>query len=371
MDTYLNSNTKVSNIYLICPNCNSFISNKSFNSFNNFLGRNFESLTDILFSDVKIFHKNLSILISNIKNITIGLGNQIHHAKSLMKLIMVKKNNNFERYCQLNDRIDIIYESKKILNDNISLVYENVKIFINDISNNVKKIKNKISQKNNINIDIDKFDETKGNIVNYNPLIEKNINSYKNKTIFKDLDNLVNNIKLKEYEHNNNHSGSNNTLIFPNNINQNIFNYTITSKEFQKMKKDKNFGFFKNNSTNKDKLKKILKEKIENRTNINKLLRSSSSPKLKNNKVFNNKYKSNIFNNNIYMLCYKVTDFFTYLNNNDVDENIIKEKIEEINILINSLKDYNIIIFKIFQKIRLIVYLTRKIIISLIKKIIL
>ena len=167
MDTYLNSNTKVSNIYLICPNCNSFISNKSFNSFNNFLGRNFESLTDNLFLNVKIFHKNLSILKSNIKNITIGLENQIHHAKSLMKLIMVKKNNNFERYCQLNDRIDIIYESKKILNDNISLVYENVKIFINDISNNVKKIKNKISQKNNINIDIDKFDETKGNIVNY------------------------------------------------------------------------------------------------------------------------------------------------------------------------------------------------------------
>ena len=346
MDTYLNSNTKVSNIYLICPNCNSFISNKSFNSFNNFLGRNFESLTDNLFLNVKIFHKNLSILKSNIKNITTGLENQIHHAKSLMKLIMVKKNNNFERYCQLNDRIDIIGESKKILDDNISLVYENVKIFINDINNNAKTIKNKISLKNNLNINIDKFDDTKENIIKYNPSTEKNINSYENKTIFKDLDNLVNNVKLKEYEHNNNHSGSNNTLIFPNNINQNIFNYTITSKEFQKMKKDKNFGFFKNNSTNKDKLKKILKEKIENRTNINKLLRSSSSPELKNNKVFNNKYKSNIFNNNIYMLCYKVTDFFTYLNNNDVDENIIKEKIEEINILINSIlneKNNNII----------------------------
>ena len=312
MDSYLN-NSKTSNIYLICPNCNSFFPNKSSNSSNIPFEKNFESFTYSIFSNIKSFHKNLSNIITNIKNTTLGLENQFKHVKSLMKLIMVKNSNNMERYNQLNDRIDIICESKKILDDNITLVNENLNIFVNDNHKIFKKIKHQISQKNDINIDIKKYNDN--------------------------LDNLVKNIHLKEYEPNNKHPRSNNTLIFPNNINQNIFNYTITSKEFQKMKKAQNFGIFNYNNANKKKSENIRKRESENEIKINKLTRSTSTPEMRNKKMLFNKYKTNNFeDDDIDTLCYKIEDFFIFLNNNDITENnILKEKIDEINILINTI----------------------------------
>ena len=338
MDSYLN-NSKTSNIYLICPNCNSFFPNKSSNSSNIPFEKNFESFTYSIFSNIKSFHKNLSNIITNIKNTTLGLENQFKHVKSLMKLIMVKNSNNMERYNQLNDRIDIICESKKILDDNITLVNENLNIFVNDNHKIFKKIKYQISQKNDINIDIKKYNDINKNIINLNSLKEKKLNSNNNKLVYNNLDNLVKNIHLKEYEPNNKHPRSNNTLIFPNNINQNIFNYTITSKEFQKMKKAQNFGIFNYNNANKKKSENIRKRESENEIKINKLTRSTSTPEMRNKKILFNKYKTNNFeDDDIDTLCYKIEDFFIFLNNNDITENnILKEKIDEINILINTI----------------------------------
>ena len=338
MDSYLN-NSKTSNIYLICPNCNSFFPNKSSNSSNIPFEKNFESFTYSIFSNIKSFHKNLSNIITNIKNTTLGLENQFKHVKSLMKLIMVKNSNNMERYNQLNDRIDIICESKKILDDNITLVNENLNIFVNDNHKIFKKIKHQISQKNDINIDIKKYNDINKNIINLNSLKEKKLNSNNNKLVYNNLDNLVKNIHLKEYEPNNKHPRSNNTIIFPNNINQNIFNYTIKSKEFQKMKKAQNFGIFNYNNANKKKSENIRKRESENEIKINKLTRSTSTPEMRNKKMLFNKYKTNNFeDDDIDTLCYKIEDFFIFLNNNDITENnILKEKIDEINILINTI----------------------------------
>ena len=244
-----------------------------------------------------------------------------------------------ERYNQLNDRIDIICESKKILDDNITLVNENLNIFVNDNHKIFKKIKYQISQKNDINIDIKKYNDINKNIINLNSLKEKKLNSNNNKLVYNNLDNLVKNIHLKEYEPNNKHPRSNNTLIFPNNINQNIFNYTITSKEFQKMKKAQNFGIFNYNNANKKKSENIRKRESENEIKINKLTRSTSTPEMRNKKILFNKYKTNNFeDDDIDTLCYKIEDFFIFLNNNDITENnILKEKIDEINILINTI----------------------------------
>ena len=80
----------------------------------------------------------------------------------------------------------------------------------------------------------------------------------KNENCNKNIENKIEIVggENKKEEHNNNKEDkedeynpkNNNTLIFPNNINQNIFNYTITSRDFKKMNKVQNIGFYNYNS---------------------------------------------------------------------------------------------------------------------------
>ena len=345
----------------ICPNCNSLIISQDFTMYNTDLEKNLLYFANNLYSNIKSFQKRITIIINNIKNISCSLEKQINHSKSLIKLIVVKNNNYIERYLQLNDRIDMMEESTKLLDDNLSLINENKNIFMNDVDQIFNNMKNKLTPKkleikqnknyNNENINLVAKNEYifKGinpnksvnitkKIININQSPKNQINDNNNNYIYKNFNNIVNNLQLEKYNKNNNNK-SNNTLIFPNNINQNIFNYTITSREFKKLNKVHKLNFFNNKSNN---LSGEKNKAPNNKIKYEKMLRSSSIPN-------NNRYENNIdYNfdentNDIIKLCYRVKDFIDYLNDDSfVKSNFVVMKMQDINGLINNILEKNI-----------------------------
>ena len=335
MDIYIKT-PKSYNNYLVCSNNDSSLPSQELNTPKFILQKNIEYFINNLYSNVKIFHKKILTIINSIKNITTGLENQTNHSKSLLKLIVVRNNSYIERYRQLSDRIDMIIESKKILDDNLHFASEIINIFVNDINQIFKKMKNKLQQNNNVIVN--KSNEIMKNITNLNRSPSQ-LSLNKNKLIYRNFENFVQNMKFNEHVHNNNQSKSNNTLIFPNNINQNIFNYTIASREFQKIKKGQDLKFFHINSSNNN----DTKEKNEFQNVGNKMVKSSSLPNMNKAFIHNDRYKRNdIDKDKIIELCYKVKNFFDYFNNNiNQESDILMNKIKEINILINLILERN------------------------------
>ena len=354
MDTIIQK-TKSLNNNLICPKCYSLIPIQESSIIDNLIDKKFRYYFNSLYSNISKFYKKIMTIINNIKSITTAMDNQSIHSKKQIDLIILKYNNYNERFQQLSDRIDLIIQSKKLLDDNLSLVNDNINIFMNSTNQIFKKIKTRSKQyiqeiyqkefKNNndyndINLN------SKMNFLDNNIYLspDNKLNTNEKKLFYRNLNNIVNNIKLDEYNPKNN-----NTLIFPNNINQNIFNYTITSRDFKKMNKVQNIGFYNYNSIYKNKSQSNNKSMNELQTKENKMIRSSSIPDMSNKNIINERYSSinndnsnNISNNNVIKLCYKVKDFFDYLNDDSIEESkILLKKIEEINILINIILKNN------------------------------
>jgi len=354
MDTIIQK-TKSLNNNLVCPKCYSLIPIQESSIIDNIIDKKFRYYFNSLYSNISKFYKKIMTFINNIKSITTAMDNQSIHSKKQIDLIILKYNNYNERFQQLSDRIDLIIQSKKLLDDNLSLVNDNINIFMNGINQFFKKIKTRTKQyiqeiyqkefKNNndyndINLN------SKMNFLDNNIYLspDNKLNTNEKKLFYRNLNNIVNNIKLDEYNPKNN-----NTLIFPNNINQNIFNYTITSRDFKKMNKVQNIGFYNYNSIYKNKSQSNNKSMNELQTKENKMIRSSSIPDMSNKNIINERYSSinndnsnNISNNNVIKLCYKVKDFFDYLNDDSIEESkILLKKIEEINILINIILKNN------------------------------
>ena len=354
MDTIVQK-TKPLNNNLICPKCYSLIPIQESSIIDNLIDKKFRYYFNSLYSNISKFYKKIMTIINNIKSITTAMDNQSIHSKKQIDLIISKYNIYNERFQQLSDRIDLIIQSKKLLDDNLSLVNDNINIFMNGTNQFLKKIKTRSKQyiqeiyqkefKNNndyndINLN------SKMNFLDNNIYLspDNKLNTNEKKLFYRNLNNIVNNIKLDEYNPKNN-----NTLIFPNNINQNIFNYTITSRDFKKMNKAQNIGFYNYNSIYKNKSQSNNKSMNELQTKENKMIRSSSIPDMSNKNIINERYSSinddnsnNISNNNVIKLCYKVKDFFDYLNDDSIEESkILLKKIEEINILINIILKNN------------------------------
>ena len=354
MDTIVQK-TKPLNNNLICPKCYSLIPIQESSIIENIIDKKFRYYFNSLYSNISKFYKKIMTIINNIKSITTAMDNQSIHSKKQIDLIILKYNNYNERFQQLSDRIDLIIQSKKLLDDNLSLVNDNINIFMNGTNQIFKKIKTRSKQyiqeiyqkefKNNndyndINLN------SKMNFLDNNIYLspDNKLNTNEKKLFYRNLNNIVNNIKLDEYNPKNN-----NTLIFPNNINQNIFNYTITSRDFKKMNKVQNIGFYNYNSIYKNKSQSNNKSMNELQTKENKMIRSSSIPDMSNKNIINERYSSinndnsnNISNNNVIKLCYKVKDFFDYLNDDSIEESkILLKKIEEINVLINIILKNN------------------------------
>ena len=354
MDTIVQK-TKPLNNNLICPKCYSLIPIQESSIIENIIDKKFRYYFNSLYSNISKFYKKIMTIINNIKSITTAMDNQSIHSKKQIDLIILKYNNYNERFQQLSDRIDLIIQSKKLLDDNLSLVNDNINIFMNGTNQFFKKIKTRSKQyiqeiyqkefKNNndyndINLN------SKMNFLDNNIYLspDNKLNTNEKKLFYRNLNNIVNNIKLDEYNPKNN-----NTLIFPNNINQNIFNYTITSRDFKKMNKVQNIGFYNYNSIYKNKSQSNNKSMNELQTKENKMIRSSSIPDMSNKNIINERYSSinndnsnNISNNNVIKLCYKVKDFFDCLNDDSIEESkILLKKIEEINVLINIILKNN------------------------------
>ena len=354
MDTIVQK-TKPLNNNLVCPKCYSLIPIQESSIIDNIIDKKYRYYFNSLYSNISKFYKKIMTIINNIKSITTAMDNQSIHSKKQIDLIILKYNNYNERFQQLSDRIDLIIQSKKLLDDNLSLVNDNINIFMNGTNQIFKKIKTRSKQyiqeiyqkefKNNndyndINLN------SKMNFLDNNIYLSpvNKLNTNEKKLFYRNLNNIVNNIKLDEYNPKNN-----NTLIFPNNINQNIFNYTITSRDFKKMNKVRNIGFYNYNSIYKNKSQSNNKSMNELQTKENKMIRSSSIPDMSNKNIINERYSSinddnsnNISNNNVIKLCYKVKDFFDCLNDDSIEESkILLKKIEEINILINIILKNN------------------------------
>ena len=110
---------------------------------------------------------------------------------------------------------------------------------------------------------------------------------------------LVNTLKENHLKKKNN-----NTIIFPNNINQNIFNCTITSREFNNLNNNNNIAYLSKKNSNKsfyiNKSIKILNSSNFNRNSIiekhnitkKKINRSSSIPEM----INRNRYEVSLSN---------------------------------------------------------------------------
>ena len=365
-----------------CSKCNSLISSQEIKSNFFFLDKNFISLINSLSSKIKSFHRKIITILYDIKNITNSLESQATHSKSLAKLLLIKNSSFIERYGQLCDRIDIIIEGKKILDDNLVLFNDNLKIFINDANLVFKKMqiqynKQKENQSKKLNYFSDNYESENDdnhyiNNVNRNLDLQKSIkfNDIKvNKSneiiretlklnsspIYRNIQNLrnvVNNIQLTDY-HQKNKNSTNNTLIFPNNINQNIFNCTITSNDLQNLNKRKNINF-----SNVNKFKNKSQSIDESKKEINKIVRSSSIPDMmkknkginyniinnNNSKKINNNSSKALYNigaliqNKVLILYNKIKELFEHFNKNNFQEkNILIEKIDEIEEIINNI----------------------------------
>ena len=422
MDNYLNEKNPELNNNYFCPYCNSQKTKPIINLSNVVYDQNFVALINSLSSHIKIFYQKIKKIIDDIRNINSSLGSQTSHSKFLVKGIMIKNNNFVERYRQLCDRIDMISESKKILDDNFSLINNNLSIFITDVKQVFKKMKSiRIQRINEAFNKTKKIEDMKlnGNFINNNIFSENNIlninnnDNYANNNYFNDInindeDNFVrkvlsstqspknklnissekiynNKIKylLRKIKTNDLERKNSNTLIFPNNINQNIFNCTITSRDFNNINRGRNNDYFdrinNNKALNNTNMKKNGKTKnysrnsllmdnkncnkryidrsssipdilyknknfsslsITNQQKVNNKVKTNSLPKNNTNGI--NKYlinKNNNNTNNLLKLCYKVRIFLNIFNNNKNNfdtNNIINEKIDELNNIINN-----------------------------------
>ena len=350
MNTYTKDQIYIGNKYLYCPNCNSFF---PINTSNKNLEKNIINFMTTLYSNIKSFQEKILNNINSIKNITSSLDNHTNHSKSLLKLIVIKNNNYIERYRQLSDRIDMINQSKKILEDNLFFANESIKIFMDDVKQLFIKMNQKIKEtkyiESNINGNIS-LDYKKQNIINNtnpnqsneierkkiyeNKSPQNKLNFNKNKFTYTNLDNFVDNIQLDEYNQKIGQIKSNNTLIFPNNINQNIYNYNITSREFQKLNKNKTLPAFRNTSSNKNKSDNT-NSKGDNKIKIG-MINSINIPDMNHKYIEKMHGINNYDDNKIIELCNKVREFIDYFNNDTFEEsNVLLKKIDDINILIN------------------------------------
>ena len=376
-----------------CPYCNSLKINQIINLSNIIYDQNFVLLINSISSNIKIFYQKLRKIINDIKNISSSLENQINHSKYLLKGLTLKDDNFIERYFQLCDRVDMINESKKLFNENISLINNNLNIFITDVKQIFKKMKiirnQKINQAFNDTKKINsvkkniKFSHENINLNSRNNNLNNNINSKnedilirkvfsskqspKNKLNISDDDNMCNNNieylvnKINPYDLK---RKNNNTLIFPNNINQNIFNCTITSRDLRNLNKNANIDCL-NKTYRKSPIynrnSKLIKNKKLNRcssipdiicknsnfstlsqTNkkiyINKSKNNSSLSKQNNNNINNISYNKNYILN----ICYKVKELLNIIYKSDIDKNIIlDEKRKKLNFLIDNISKNN------------------------------
>ena len=176
-----------------------------------------------LSSLISNFHLIIKKIISEICKISISLGNQAISSQNL--LLEINKNSN-EKYIQLNDRLEMINDIKKLFDNNLSILNKNLNIFISEAKKNFKELKILRNQKR---------------IQNFR------YKSVSRDKITKDYNNLINSISnesyLDEKEKNNKNNNILNSII-NNNIknNKSFANESLNNRYFNSFKNENIFN---------------------------------------------------------------------------------------------------------------------------------
>ena len=114
--------------------------NKLYDKKNNFLQNK-------LFSLIIKFHSIFKKLITDINSVLITLGNQAICSKSLI----LNMNKRDEMMLHLNDRLEMINDTKNLLDNNLLIANNNLNMFISEVQKNFKEFKDlKIEKEKNI-----------------------------------------------------------------------------------------------------------------------------------------------------------------------------------------------------------------------------
>lgn len=105
-------------------------------------------LQNKLFSLIIKFHSIFKKLITDINSVLITLGNQAICSKSLLLNI----NKRDERFSHLNDRLEMINDTKNLLDNNLLIANNNLNMFISEVQKNYKEFKDlKVEKEKSIN----------------------------------------------------------------------------------------------------------------------------------------------------------------------------------------------------------------------------
>ena len=332
-----------------------------------------------LASLISKFHSTLKKLINDISNVSITLGNQTINSKSLILEMKIDD----EKYFQLNDRLEMINDTKKFIDNNLSITNKYLNIFITEVKQNFKELKILRNQKmkqifsNNSNIKYNSISKDKSNneYIIYSP--DLNESNYDKKYI--PIRNIFNNYDLNK---NNSMTGNfkktlknnffnyykpiNNNLNFGTNDNENIFNnykanYLSPNQNLNKNYKKINFNKsqdgipskYNNAHNNTRNYSSLINEKTSRNKTIftkgseikNNSCLSFKSPKISNN---NNKYSKLLNGNNNNnnenkkklntvdrnkIVTHCGTKNNNYINNNNIELQLAYKVIEFISIL--------------------------------------
>ena len=114
--------------------------NKLYDKKNNFLQNK-------LFSLIIKFHSIFKKLITDINSVLITLGNQAICSKSLI----LNMNKRDEMMLHLNDRLEMINDTKNLLDNNLLIANNNLNMFISEVQKNFKEFKDlKLEKEKNI-----------------------------------------------------------------------------------------------------------------------------------------------------------------------------------------------------------------------------
>ena len=260
---------------------------------------------------IKKFLMSINQIINNLKNVTSTLNKQIISSNYLLKEIKIEQKYSI-KFQQLNDRIGMLEDSRKLLKENIKLISYKLNYFSNDIQKKLLLMKEKTIRNNNINTEsinvnfdykgtINSCDDNKNESNKINLMLDNNIDPIN--TIYK----TINNTPLNKLYHQKNTKIKNNdikSIIINSGLLQDISPNRRTNHFFSTSKNIKS-SFTSDNNIN---------SANTSNNNLYKLNIKSKSIKNYNEKdiLLNRKKNSrNFYKNNLIKKMHSISNFFT------------------------------------------------------------
>ena len=272
-----NNSIKSKNRYMVEKN--SINNNNNMKDITQKYDQKYISIINKLSSLISNFHLILKKIITDIFKVSLNLGNQIISSQNL--ILEINKNN--EKYFQLNERIEMINDIKKLVDNNLSILNKNLNIFISQAKKNFKELKKLRNQQI---------------IKNYKINQNSNFKSVSRDKITKDYNNLLNSISKESYSDEKEEKNRLGKEKFIKNPNMRYFN-SLYSQIDDDFNSKINENLFKNNEYNY--FTPLQNHIIFNNNNNYKKnhLNKSQEIILSNDMYINNRNYSSLINNRI------------------------------------------------------------------------